>query len=129
MGALISTGRFVLPARQVSHVDDGVESAFFSCVRVCVCGYIYIHTYIHMCIYIFIYIYICACVCVCVAYVACAHPHTRCTLFERGFMMSRVQCCLWLFKKEKKKKIGKVKKRRKKKRNSFSFFPKSKMCV
>merc|ERR1712108_68280 len=82
--ALISTGRFVLPARQVSHVDDGVESAFFSCVRVCVCVYIYIHTCIHMCIYIFIYIYICACVCVCVAYVACAHPHTHDTLSSRG---------------------------------------------
>merc|ERR1711928_277014 len=79
-----------------SHVDDGVESAFFSCVRVCVC--VHIHTYIHshVHIYIYLYIYICACVGGCVAYVACAHPHTRCTLFERGFMMSRVQCCLWL---------------------------------
>ena len=68
------------------------------------------------------------CLCVCGICSMRASTHTMHSLRE-GFMMSRVQCCLWLFKKEKKKKIGKVKKRRKKKRNSFSFFPKSKMCV
>jgi len=65
---------------------------------------------------------------VCVAYVACAHPHTRCTLFERGFMMSRVQCCLWLFKKNKKKK-WKSKNEEKEEEEFFFIFPKSKMCV
>merc|ERR1711928_97849 len=114
MGALISTGRFVLPARQVSHVDDGVESAFYSCVRVCVCVYIYIHARVF--------------VCVCGICSMRASTHTMHSLRE-GFMMSRVQCCLWLFKNKinKKKKNGKVKKRRKKKRNSF--FPRVSVCV
>merc|ERR1711911_497273 len=98
--ALISTGRFVLPARQVSHVDDGVESAFYSCVRVCVCVYIY--TYIHSHVHIYIYIYMRVCLCVCGICSMRASTHTMHSLRE-GFMMSRVQCCLWLFKKEKRK--------------------------
>ena len=67
------------------------------------------------------------CLCVCGICSMRASTHTMHSLRE-GFMMSRVQCCLWLFKKKKKKKIGKVKKRRKKKRNSFSFFPRVR-CV
>ena len=68
------------------------------------------------------------CLCVCGICSMRASTHTMHSLRE-GFMMSRVQCCLWLFeKKKKKKKNGKVKKRRKKKRNSFSFSPRVR-CV
>merc|ERR1712116_105157 len=75
-------GRFVLPARQVSHVDDGVESAFFSCVRVCVCVHIYTYIHSHVHIYIFIYIYMRVCLCVCGICSMRASTHTMHSLRE-----------------------------------------------
>ena len=69
------------------------------------------------------------CLCVCGICNMRASTHTMHSLRE-GFMMSRVQCCLWLFKKKKKKKKKwKSKKEEKEEEEFFFIFPKSKMCV
>ena len=69
------------------------------------------------------------CLCVCGICSMRASTHTMHSLRE-GFMMSRVQCCLWLFKKKKKKKKKwKSKKEEKEEEEFFFIFPKSKMCV
>ena len=46
------------------------------------------------------------CLCVCGICSMRASTHTMHSLRE-GFMMSRVQCCLWLFEKKNKKKTEK----------------------
>ena len=68
------------------------------------------------------------CLCVCGICSMRASTHTMHSLRE-GFMMSRVQCCLWLFEKKKKKKKRKSKKEEKEEEEFFFIFPKSKMCV